>query len=80
MASTDDIRITVQDNGVAILQLDRPAKRNAFSQAMIGTIVQSLSALDANNDVRALVIAGSPEGPFCGEFRSALRRSAGDPV
>lgn len=79
MASTDDIRITVQDNGVAVLQLDRPAKRNAFSQAMIGTIVQSLSALDANNDVRALVIAGSPEGPFCGECSSPFRPSSRGP-
>ena len=83
MASTDDIRITVQDNGVAVLQLDRPAKRNAFSQAMIDTLVQSLAALDANHDVRALVIAGSPEGPFCGEWPALalpVDRAGGTPV
>ena len=62
----EDVHVTVHDNGVAFMLLDRPAKRNAFSQVMIDDMVQSLRALDGSVHVRVLVIAGSPTGPFCG--------------
>ncbi|KAK6836865.1 enoyl-CoA hydratase/isomerase [Apiospora arundinis] len=63
--STDDVKVSANDQGVAVLQLDRPAKRNAFSQAMIDTIVVALRELDNMPEVRTVVIAGLPEGPFC---------------
>ncbi|KAK7995811.1 hypothetical protein PG991_015278 [Apiospora marii] len=63
--TTDDVKVSANDQGVAILQLDRPAKRNAFSQAMIDAIVVALRELDRMPEVRAVVIAGLPEGPFC---------------
>ena len=65
--TTDDIKVSANEHGVAVLQMDRPAKRNAFSQAMIDTIVIALRELDSMPEVRVVVVAGLPEGPFCGE-------------
>lgn len=67
--STEHIKVLADDDGgVAVLQLNRPQKRNAFTQAMIDTMVAALGYLDARKETRALVVTGSPGGgPFCGE-------------
>ncbi|KXH46113.1 enoyl-CoA hydratase/isomerase [Colletotrichum salicis] len=60
------LKLTVDsDKGVALVRFDRPAKRNAFSQVMIGELVSTLAHLDALDTVRAVVVTGGPEGPFC---------------
>ena len=66
--STEHIKVLADDDGVAIVQLNRPQKRNAFTQSMIDSVVAALAYLDAREDVRALVVTGSAGGgPFCGE-------------
>jgi len=61
------------DRGAAILQLNRPAKRNALSQAMWEAIIAALAEAAARPDVRAVVFTGLP-GVFCaGADLSALR-------
>ena len=52
------------DDGAAILQLNRPAKRNALSQAMWEAICAALAEAAARPDVRAFVFTGLP-GVFC---------------
>jgi enoyl-CoA hydratase/carnithine racemase len=52
------------DDGAAILQLNRPAKRNALSQAMWEAIRAALAEAADRPDVRAFVITGLP-GVFC---------------
>jgi methylglutaconyl-CoA hydratase len=50
--------------GVARLTLDRPEIRNAFDDALIAALSRALRELDADERVRAVVIAGN--GPaFC---------------
>jgi enoyl-CoA hydratase/carnithine racemase len=67
-----DIIFRVAD-GAAIVQLNRPAKRNALSQAMWEAILAALAEAAARADVRALVFTGLP-GVFCaGADLSALR-------
>ena len=67
MATFQDIKLTLNnDTGVAVVRLDRPAKRNAFSQSMITDLVSILSQLDSDKSIRAVVLTGCPEGPFCG--------------
>jgi enoyl-CoA hydratase len=67
MEHGEHIKVTVNaTTGVALLRLDRLAKRNAFSQAMIGELVRALARLDALDAVRAAVITGGADGPFCG--------------
>lgn len=71
MSGFSNIRVEIDaPKGVAVVRFDRPAKRNAFSQAMIGEIVSALAQLDVSDDVRAVVLTGGPEGPFCGESKS----------
>jgi methylglutaconyl-CoA hydratase len=50
--------------GVARVTLDRPDVRNAFDDALIAAVTKALRALDADDAVRAVVLAGN--GPaFC---------------
>nr|CDP31044.1 Putative Mitochondrial precursor of Enoyl-CoA hydratase [Podospora anserina S mat+] len=66
MDSLKDVKLSLDDStGVAIIRLDRPAKRNAFSQNTIHELVSALSHLDALDSVRAVILAGNPDGPFC---------------
>ncbi|GKT46775.1 enoyl-CoA hydratase, mitochondrial [Colletotrichum spaethianum] len=66
MDNLQTLQLTVDaDKGVALIRFDRPAKRNAFSQAMIGELVATLAHLDALDTVRAVVVTGGPDGPFC---------------
>ncbi|KAF3808459.1 Enoyl-CoA hydratase [Colletotrichum gloeosporioides] len=66
MDSLQTLELTVEaDKGVALVRFNRPAKRNAFSQVMIGEIIATLVHLDALEAVRAVVITGGPDGPFC---------------
>jgi enoyl-CoA hydratase/carnithine racemase len=48
-----------QAHGVARITLNRPARANALSQAMLSEIGQALDALEADGDVRALVVRGA---------------------
>ncbi|KAL2878208.1 hypothetical protein SGCOL_006459 [Colletotrichum sp. CLE4] len=66
MENLTTLKLTVDsEKGVALVRFDRPAKRNAFSQVMIGELVSTLAHLDALDTVRAVVVTGGPEGPFC---------------
>jgi enoyl-CoA hydratase/carnithine racemase len=63
------------DDGAAILQLNRPAKRNALSQAMWEAIRAALAEAAARPDVSAFVFTGLP-GVFCaGADLTALKGS-----
>jgi enoyl-CoA hydratase len=69
MDNLQDLKLNVDaDKGVALIQFNRPAKRNAFSQKTIGEFVATLAYLDSVETVRAVVLTGGPEGPFCGKF------------
>lgn len=70
VTNPEHIKITVRDTGVAIIQLNRPEKRNAFNQSMIVGLAATLSKLNSDDAVRAVVLTGGPNGPFCGEYLS----------
>ncbi len=71
MENLQNLQVNIDNaTGVALIQLDRPAKRNAFSQAMMDEIVLVLTLLDSLDSVRAVVMTGSPDGPFCGALDS----------
>ncbi len=67
-----DIIFRIAD-GAATLRLNRPAKRNALSQAMWEAVLAALAEAAARPDVRAFVFTGLP-GVFCaGADLTALR-------
>ena len=51
-------------SGVAILWLNRPERRNALSDELIGDLLASLDACESDRDVRAIVLAGRGK-TFC---------------
>ena len=67
----------VQSGGVARVTLDRPQIRNAFDDALISALTSALRELDADEGVRAVVLAGN--GPaFCaGGDLNWMKRMAG---
>lgn len=74
------IVFSVQDQ-VATLTLNRPAQRNAFDEVMKRELVQAVRQVQADREVRALVLTGAG-GVFCagGDIRgmqSAVHDSAG---
>jgi enoyl-CoA hydratase/carnithine racemase len=49
----------------AVVRLNRPGKHNAISRVMAEELVRCLEALDANPDVRVVVLTGAGEKAFC---------------
>ena len=58
-----DLRVEIAD-GVAVLTLDRPAERNAFSGPMAVSLARAYRECDARDDVRAVVVTGAGTA-FC---------------
>lgn len=59
--------ILEEQDAIAVLTLNRPAKRNALSLALRKEVVQRLDGLAKNEQIRAVVLTGA--GPvFCAGF------------
>lgn len=61
--SYEDLTVSV-DAGVALLTLDRPEHRNAFSGPMGESLGRAYAACDEDDDVRVLVLTGAGDA-FC---------------
>jgi len=74
-----DLTFDVEDN-VALLTLNRPDKRNAFSPALLRLWREALLEAQARSDVRAIVVTGA--GPdFCaGGDVDKMRARLGEPA
>lgn len=59
-------------DGVRVLALNRPTKRNALSQALIGDLLRELAVASKDNAVRAIIIAGS-NSFFCGRPQAVAK-------
>lgn len=75
------LRVT-RDGGVATVALHRPERHNAISFAMWQAFARLMPALAADDEVDAVVVRGTPGGPFSAgadisEFRT-LRRAPAD--
>lgn len=61
---TDLVLLDVRDDGVAVLTLNRPERRNAWTPALEHQYFALLDELDVDDRVRAIVLTGSGE-TFC---------------
>lgn len=61
MTSYESIRVE-RDGHVAHLQLNRPERINALGKAMLLEIQQAMDALEADAEVRAIVLSGAGRG------------------
>ena len=58
-----EIRYDVTDR-VATITLDRPDRLNAFTRTMMAEMIEAFDRIDADDDVRAVVVTGEGRG-FC---------------
>lgn len=73
------IQLDVRD-GIAVLTLNRPEKRNAISDDMRTELIDALERVMADRNIRALVLTGSGKG-FCagGDVAGMQRRMDAPP-
>jgi 2-(1,2-epoxy-1,2-dihydrophenyl)acetyl-CoA isomerase len=74
---TDHLLARVE-NGVAVLTMNRPERRNALSPQMIGALGSTLAQVEADDAVGAVVLTGAG-GAFCagGDVKGFAERSPG---
>jgi 2-(1,2-epoxy-1,2-dihydrophenyl)acetyl-CoA isomerase len=75
---TDDLLAEV-DDGVAVLTMNRPHRRNAMSQAMMAAMDRVLGDLEVDDTVGCVVLTGAG-GAFCagGDVKAMAERPAGE--
>ena len=73
---TEDLRAEI-DDGVAVITMNRPERRNAFSQAMVSALGAVLAQVEADDAVGCVVLTGAG-GAFCagGDVESMAAASA----
>jgi polyketide biosynthesis enoyl-CoA hydratase PksI len=67
------VRLTL-DNGIAHLTLSDPARSNALGEPMVHAIADAFAAIDADHDVRVVVLSADGETFSCGAPRELLLR------
>src|SRR2546423_15310636 len=71
----DGLRLAVGDDGVAVLTIDRPARRNALTPAMWAGLPGILTGLADDSRVRVLLVTGAGDTFSAGaEHRGAAGR------
>jgi enoyl-CoA hydratase/carnithine racemase len=74
------LETTVDDFHVGLLRLDSPETRNALSAEMKDRLLSELQRLDADPEIRCLVVAGSDKIFAAGaDIRALAERSIGAP-
>ena len=53
-----------QENGLAVLTINRPTKLNALNKATIQELHEAFKALDADKNVKVIIVTGSGEKAF----------------
>ena len=73
------IKLDIQ-SGIATIYLNRPEKRNAFSDDMRGEYIEVLREVGSDRGVRAVVLTGNGKG-FCagGDVEGMQKRMRADP-
>jgi enoyl-CoA hydratase len=58
------IRFEVDDEGIGVITIDRPEKRNAMTYAMLRAFIEAVSKAGEDERVRVLIVTGAG-GAFC---------------
>ena len=65
MASDGDLLLTSRKDGVLRLTLNRPDKRNALNDALIGALTGAFRAANDDPEVRCIVLGSTGDKAFC---------------
>ena len=75
-----EIELERRDDGIAVLTLNAPDRRNALTVAMAEALTAACEAIDADGSVGAVVVRGEG-GYFCaGGDRATLAEAGSDPA
>jgi 2-(1,2-epoxy-1,2-dihydrophenyl)acetyl-CoA isomerase len=77
---TEDLRAEI-DGGVAVITMNRPDRRNAFSQAMVSALGMVLAQVETDEAVGCVVLTGAG-GAFCagGDVKSMAATPTSTPA
>ena len=73
----DTLKVDKTPAGIALVWLNRPDVRNAFNETMIAEITAAFRALDADADVRAIILAGQGKAFCAGADLNWMKKMAG---
>ena len=62
--TANHIRFEVEEDGIGVLTIDRPEKRNAMTYAMLGEFIETVEKAGADPAARVVIVTGSG-GSFC---------------
>lgn len=71
-----DLLETRDDRGVVSLTLNRPHRRNALEPDLMASLTRTLQRLDADDDVRIVILGGAGEDFCAGGDIAWMRRAA----
>ncbi|CAB5079114.1 Methylglutaconyl-CoA hydratase (EC [Olavius algarvensis associated proteobacterium Delta 3] len=75
MSTTDNVLLKSVDNQVAVLTLNRPDVMNSFNFALLHALQAEIEAIDADPDIRVVIIIGSGDKAFSAGADLKERRS-----
>jgi methylglutaconyl-CoA hydratase len=76
MTDNNQVLTNIDSRGVAHLTLNRPEVHNAFDDIVIGQLITALNELDANSDVRVLVLNSNGKNFSAGADLNWMRSMA----
>jgi 2-(1,2-epoxy-1,2-dihydrophenyl)acetyl-CoA isomerase len=74
----EHLRVERRDDGVLRLRLDKPDRRNALDDAMVGTLIGEVEAAGQDESVRAILLTAEGEH-FCSGFDIVGRNAEDGP-
>lgn len=75
--SESPVLVGIDERGVATVTLNRPAKHNAFDDAIISDLTNAFKAIEQNPEVRVLVLASNGKSFSAGADLAWMKRMAG---
>ncbi len=72
----DTVLVNIDDRGVARLTLNRPEVHNAFDDALILNLIGKLTEMDANPDVRIVILTANGKSFSAGGDLGWMKRTA----
>jgi enoyl-CoA hydratase/carnithine racemase len=60
----DAVRLTRLSRHIALVELNRPEKRNAFNSAMASGLAQAAQTVEGDPDIRVAILTGAGAGAF----------------
>lgn len=70
------IALDINDQGIASLTMNRPARHNAFNETLIAELHEAVEFLDGHKSVRAVVLKGNGKSFSAGADLEWMKRAA----